>query len=80
MIGSCISATLAYICTIQNDTDMTLEQRLAGLKKNEIIVTSQGNGITCTAERSSDGKVIRFVRTYSDGSWTVYHTSRFNKL
>jgi hypothetical protein len=58
---------------------MTLDQRLNGLKKGESIITSQGNGITCTAERSTDGKVIRFVRTFSDGSWTVYHTSRFNK-
>jgi hypothetical protein len=71
-------ACYIYI-TIKQTGIMTLDQRLNGLKKGESIITSEGNGITCTAERSTDGKVIRFVRTFSDGSWTVYHTSRFNK-
>lgn len=59
-------------------TPLTLDQKLDRLRNGETLITSKGNGITCTAERSGDGKTLRFVRTQANGSWEVYHKVRFN--
>ena len=55
----------------------TLNEKISNLKPSEILLLSEGNGIKCTAERSANGKDIRYVRTYSNGSWVVFHKTSF---
>lgn len=55
---------------------MILDQKIDSLKNGQSVEISAYNGIVCTAEKSTDGKTIRFVRTYSDGSFTVFHKVR----
>lgn len=55
----------------------TLNQKIESLKAGQLIVISQCNNITCSCERSGDGKTLRFVRTQSNGSFEVYKTTRF---
>lgn len=59
-----------------NSYKITLDDRIADLKPSESIVIGYGFGIICTAERSSKGNTIKFVRTYPNGSWKVYKTSK----
>jgi|DEB3_MinimDraft_2_1074329.scaffolds.fasta_scaffold15560_2 hypothetical protein len=45
------------------------------MRKGESKMVSKGtNGSYVTVERSTDGKVIRYVRTFGDGSWEVFKT------
>ena len=45
------------------------------MNKGESKTISKGtNGSYVTVERSTDGKVIRYVRTFGDGSWEVFKT------
>lgn len=46
------------------------------LKPGQSIKVSEYNGIVVTAERSGKGDVIRYVRTFADGSWEVFKTVR----
>jgi hypothetical protein len=41
------------------------------------LVTSTSNNIICSVERSGDGKFLRFVRTYENGSFKVYRNVSF---
>lgn len=48
---------------------------LMAMRKGESKMVSKGtNGSYVTVERSTDGKVIRYVRTFGDGSWEVFKT------
>ena len=45
------------------------------MRNGESKQISMGNdGSYVTVERSTDGKVIRYVRTFGDGSWEVFKT------
>jgi cell envelope opacity-associated protein A len=46
------------------------------LKPGQSIKISESNGVVCTMERSGNGEVIRYVRTFADGSWEVFKTIR----
>lgn len=46
------------------------------IKPGQSIKISEFNGIVCTMERSGKGDVIRYVRTFADGSWEVFKTER----
>jgi hypothetical protein len=50
---------------------------IENLKPGDSIKISECNGIECTAERSGDGKVLRFVRHFQNGSFEVFHQSKF---
>ena len=50
----------------------TLEQIIYNLKPSHSEVISQCNGITCSVERSGDGKTLRFIREYKDGRIVVF--------
>ena len=64
---------------LKNKILKTLDEKIDNLKKSESIIISSGNGITCSVERSSNGKNVRFVRTFENGSFEVFRTSRFNQ-
>jgi hypothetical protein len=55
---------------------MTTELKINSLQPGQSVVISKNEIAECSAERSTDGKVIRFVRTHLNGSWSVYHTSK----
>ncbi len=55
----------------------TLDQRIDAIKPGGSIELSRSNGTTVTAERSGDGKTLRFVRSSGDTS-TVFRTTSFN--
>jgi hypothetical protein len=59
-------------------TTLTTDQKINNLKAGEEIIISSANGITCHAERTGNGKLIKYVRTFADGSFEVYNTVRFN--
>ncbi len=54
----------------------TLDQRINALKPGQDIRLSGDDAIWVTAERSGDGKWLRFVRNTLNG-FTVFKTSRF---
>ena len=45
------------------------------IKPGQSVKISESNGIVCTMERSGKGDVIRYVRTFADGSWEVFKTA-----
>lgn len=47
------------------------------LKAGEQTEISKGNGITVHAERTGCGKFLKFVRTFENGSFVVFHKVRF---
>ncbi len=55
---------------------MTTELKINSLQPGQSVVISKNEIAECLAERSTDGKVIRFVRTCPNGSWNIFHTSR----
>jgi hypothetical protein len=54
----------------------TVDARTAAINKGGSIIISQCNGITCTAERSGDGKTLRFVRSTGNSS-KVFKVCKF---
>lgn len=55
----------------------TLDQKIDSLKKGEQIEISSSNSITVSCERSTNGKQLRFVRTFADGSFNVFKKVNF---
>jgi hypothetical protein len=55
---------------------MNTDLKIDSLQPGQSVVISKNEIAECSAERSADGKVIRFVRTYPNGSWNVFHTSK----
>lgn len=53
-----------------------LQARIDSLQPGKEILISKRGGITCTAERSPDGKVMRFVRTFPNGNFEVYNSQK----
>jgi len=47
------------------------DSKVAKMRKNDEFILSQSSNIIVTVERSSDGKKLRFVKTYSNGSFIV---------
>jgi hypothetical protein len=62
--------------TRRNAMTTTLDQRLAALKPAQTIRISGDDQIWVTAERSGDGKTLRFVR-HTPTTSTVFRTCRF---
>lgn len=54
----------------------TLDQKIDAIKPGGSAKLSSSNGTTVTAERSGDGKTLRFVRSSGDAS-TVFRTTSF---
>jgi hypothetical protein len=54
-----------------------LELKINSLLAGQSLVTSKSNSIICSVERSGDGKYLRFVRTFENGSFEVYKTVDF---
>ena len=54
--------------TNKGTTTMTsqLDRKINALQSGQSIEISRANGIVCFAERSGDGKTIRFVRVNGD--------------
>lgn len=57
--------------------NLTLNEKINGLQKGQMLIISQGNGITCHVERSTKNRTLRYVRTYANGSFEVYKTVNF---
>lgn len=55
---------------------MTQDQKINSLQPSGRVMISEGNGIKCFAERSGDGKTLRFVRE-SNGGFEVFHKTNF---
>jgi hypothetical protein len=53
-----------------------LDKRIDALRPGQSIEISRTETGRCTAERSGDGKTIRFVRHTTTG-WTVFKTSAY---
>ena len=56
----------------------TLDSKIDNLKAGEQMQISSFNGITVHIERTTDGKRLKYVRTFQDGSFTVFNNVRFN--
>lgn len=50
---------------------------IESLKPGESTLISKCNRIECYAERSGDGKTLRFVRTFPNGSFEVFRKVNF---
>ena len=58
----------------QKERTMTLQDKLDSLKPGQSIVISGNEAAYCSAEVSTDGKKMRFVRTFQNVSWEVFRT------
>ena len=54
----------------------TLDQKIETLKPGQQATLSECNGIKVIAERSGDGKTLRFIRETQSG-FTVFKTTSF---
>ena len=55
-----------------------LNSKINNLLAGQSFITSQSNNITCSVERSGDGKKLRFIRTYENGSFEVFKIVDFH--
>jgi hypothetical protein len=55
----------------------TLDAKINRLKIGGSFIISTTNNIVCSVERSGDGKTLRFVRTFKDGSFNVFQETSF---
>ena len=69
--------TLNHFKLYQTKTE--LDQRIDSLERGQSIILSYFNEITCTVERSGNGKILRFVRTFADGSFEVFRKVDFDR-
>ena len=56
----------------------TLDSKINNLKPGQELQLSESNGIKCHVERTGNGKLLKYVRTFADGSFEVFNTVRFN--
>jgi hypothetical protein len=54
-----------------------LDHKINNLKSGDFFVLSSFSDIVCSVERSGDGKTLRFLRTFPDGSFKVFQESSF---
>ena len=62
--------------------------QVSSLLPNGSFVLSKSDNLICSVERSSDGKKLRFVRTFNNGSfvvvketdYTLYHYIKPNEI
>ena len=62
--------------TRTKDENMTADQKISALKPGQSVTISSGNGITVSAERSGNGKLLRIVRSDS-GGFSVIKSTRW---
>jgi len=55
----------------------TLDQKINSLQPTQSVVISKNEFASVSAERSSCGKILRFVRTFSNGSFKVFKEQSF---
>lgn len=55
----------------------SLDSKINHLLPSQAIVISEYNCIKCSVERTGNGKTLRFVRTFSNGSFEVFKTVAF---
>jgi len=53
----------------------TTDSKISNLKPGQSVVISSNGTTTVTAERTANGKTIKFVRSTGD-KWEVFHTVR----
>jgi len=53
-----------------------IDKKINQLRPNESVEISRYGNTICTAERSADGKTLRFVRSTKNG-FEVFKTCRF---
>jgi len=56
---------------------MEIDEKIDNLNPGEQLNISSYNGISVHVERSGDGKHLRFVRTFADGSFSVFKKCSF---
>ncbi|HPH24092.1 MAG TPA: hypothetical protein PLW32_09425 [Chitinophagaceae bacterium] len=54
-----------------------LDFKINRLKSGDSFIISTASNIVCSVERSGDGKRLRFVRTFENGSFEVYLETSF---
>lgn len=54
-----------------------LDAKINSLKSGGSFIISTDSNIICSVERSGDGKKLRFVRTFENGSFEVYQETSF---
>lgn len=54
-----------------------LDLKINSLKSGDSFIISAASNIVCSVERSGDGKTLRFVRTFENGSFVVYQETSF---
>jgi hypothetical protein len=54
-----------------------LDTKINSLKIGGSFIISATNNIVCSVERSGDGKTLRFVRTFENGSFKVFQETSF---
>jgi hypothetical protein len=70
-----LSVTCTFVHHLKQ-SNMTTDSKINSLQPGQAVVISKNEVAECSAERSTDGKTIRFVRTFPNGSWVVFHTSK----
>lgn len=54
-----------------------LDLEINNLLPGQSMIVSSYNKIFCSVERTGDGKTLRFIRTFENGSYEVYRTVAF---
>jgi hypothetical protein len=57
-----------------------LDSKINNLLAGQSFVISTFNNIVCSAERTTDGKTLRFIRTQKNGSFIVFKEASFFKV
>jgi len=71
-------ATCTFVHHLKQ-SNMTTDLKINSLQPGQSVVISKNGFAECSAERSTDGKIIRFIRTFPNGSWVVFHTSKIKQ-
>ena len=57
-----------------------LDAKINKLNPGGFFLISKNEYAECIVERSGDGKTLRFVRTFPDGSFEVFKETGFNAI
>ena len=54
-----------------------LDKKISNLKSGDSFMISKNEIAECSVERSGDGKRLRFVRTFPNGSFVVFQEESY---
>lgn len=54
-----------------------LDAKINSLKSGSSFIISTVSNIVCSVERSGDGKKLRFIRTFENGSFEIFQETSF---